>query len=111
MSTHITYLHRLASTVVPGRMVHHLLDFIARPVRVFTKNDALLLGGGGQSHEGVTGGRSHVELTVSPPDKSYIMLLLVSLTSLSANRRDNDHVADRGTIVPQRTSSWSFYFS
>lgn len=47
---HITYLHRLASTVVPGRMVHHLLDFIGRPVRVFAKNDALLLGGGGQSH-------------------------------------------------------------
>lgn len=70
--TNITYLHRLASTVVPGRMVHHLLDFIARPVRVFAKNDALLLGGGGQSHEGVTGGWSHVELTVSPPGKKTI---------------------------------------
>lgn len=49
--------------------------------------------------------------SVSAGGKNYIMLLLVSPTSLSANRRDNDRVADRGPIVPQRTSSWSFYFS
>lgn len=57
----VTYLNLLLFTIVFGREVHHLLDFITRPVRVFPKDDALSLSGGGQSHEGVTGGRAHFQ--------------------------------------------------
>lgn len=54
-------LKLLPCTVVSGREIHHLLDFIARPVRVFPEDDALSLSGRRQSHEGVAGGREHSE--------------------------------------------------
>lgn len=60
MPVYVTYLHLLPSTIVSGRKVHHLLDFITGPVRVFPKDDAVFLSWGGQSHESVTGGGPHV---------------------------------------------------
>lgn len=55
----VAYLYLRPSGVVSGRKIHHLLDFITGPARVFAKNDALSLGGGRESHEGVAGGWPH----------------------------------------------------
>lgn len=54
-----SHLKLLSCIIISSREINHLLDFITRPVGVFTKNDALSLSGGRKGHKCVTGGRLH----------------------------------------------------